>query len=203
MSSAREPKVLDLAALKALTHPLRVQLIDELSAHGAATASHLAERLGESSGATSYHLRQLARHGLVREVEGRGTARERWWERVPQPIKVDGSDLRPDSAERLASELVVAEMQRGRQQRLQAFLRTGPETLGPGWIEASGVVTANARLTQEQLDLLGQDLLRVLDSYLDRYRGQSTPGARPIQVHLDFFPLADGEEQPADPQETP
>lgn len=199
MTEAREPRVLDLASLKALAHPLRVQIIDALSAHGAATASALAERLGESSGATSYHLRQLARHGLVREVEGRGTARERWWERVPQPIRVDASDFEPDAAERLASGLVVAEMQRTRSQRLQEFLLSGPEVLGPEWLKASGIATSNVQLTREQLSALGDDLMAVLDSYLDRYRGQRTPGARPVQIHLDLFPLVDGVEQPADP----
>src|SRR5688572_10834361 len=71
---------LDLESLKGLAHPLRVKILDLLSTYGPATATGLAERLGESSGATSYHLRQLARHGFVREVEGRGTGRERWWE---------------------------------------------------------------------------------------------------------------------------
>src|SRR3954471_15102943 len=78
--------VVGTAALKALAHPLRVRLLETLSRYGAQTASNLAARLGESSGSTSYHLRQLARHGLVREVEGRGTARERWWERPPGPL---------------------------------------------------------------------------------------------------------------------
>jgi DNA-binding transcriptional ArsR family regulator len=64
-------------SLKALARPLPVQILDVLSTYGAQTASGLAERLGESSGATSYHLRQLERHAFVREVEGRGTARER------------------------------------------------------------------------------------------------------------------------------
>src|SRR5690606_24427705 len=71
------------AQLKALAHPLRIQILDLLSTHGSLTASGLAELVGESSGSTSYHLRQLARHDFVREVAGKGTARERWWGRVP------------------------------------------------------------------------------------------------------------------------
>ena len=70
-----------------------MQILDTLSIYGQFTASGLAERLGESSGATSYHLRQLERHGFVREVEGKGTGRERWWERVPGGITLNATEL--------------------------------------------------------------------------------------------------------------
>ncbi len=72
---------LDSSALKALAHPLRVQIFDLLAARGPQTASSLAALVGETSGSTSYHLRALAAHDFIQEVEGRGTARERWWER--------------------------------------------------------------------------------------------------------------------------
>jgi DNA-binding transcriptional ArsR family regulator len=85
---ASQDRKLDVESLKALAHPLRVQILDRLSVHGAATASGLADALGESSGATSYHLRQLEKHGFAREVEGRGTGRERWWERTPGGISL-------------------------------------------------------------------------------------------------------------------
>jgi DNA-binding transcriptional ArsR family regulator len=48
---------------------------------GPATASMLARELGESSGATSYHLRALAAAGLVVEDLERRKGRERWWTR--------------------------------------------------------------------------------------------------------------------------
>ncbi|NKX49622.1 helix-turn-helix transcriptional regulator [Arthrobacter deserti] len=103
--------VLDVAALKALAHPLRIRLLEMLSRYGAQTASSLAGRLGESSGSTSYHLRQLARHQLVREVEGRGTARERWWERPPGPLVVATPELATSPATRTAARLVAREFE--------------------------------------------------------------------------------------------
>ena len=69
----------DVRALRALAHPLRMSLLAALRSDGPSTASRLADRLGESSGATSYHLRQLAGFGFVEEVPGEGSARERWW----------------------------------------------------------------------------------------------------------------------------
>lgn len=190
--------VLEMAALKGLAHPLRVAIIDVLSAYGAATASALAERLGESSGATSYHLRQLEKHGFVREDTTRGSGRERWWERVPRPISLNATELGPTSADREASDLVMAEWQRNRQKRLGAFLAHGIEAVGKEWLEASNVSTANVQLTREQMNDLTEELSAVVDSYLAKYRNQTKPGARPVQIHVDVFPLIDGVEQAAD-----
>jgi DNA-binding transcriptional ArsR family regulator len=78
----------DLGAMRALSHPLRLELLDRLRTDGPATASLLAERIGESSGATSYHLRQLARYGFVEEDVRDAKGRERWWrhrDRCPEP----------------------------------------------------------------------------------------------------------------------
>ena len=59
---------MDAAQLRALSHPLRLRMLEVLR-EGPATASALGRRLGESSGATSYHLRALAKAGVVEEDE--------------------------------------------------------------------------------------------------------------------------------------
>lgn len=69
----------DAMALRALAHPQRLKMLGLLRIDGPATATRLAERMGLNSGATSYHLRQLARHGFIEEDETRGNARDRWW----------------------------------------------------------------------------------------------------------------------------
>ena len=122
--------------------------------------------------------------------------RERWWQRVPRPISLKSSDRGPNGAERAASDLVMSEWQRGRQQRLAAFLGHGLETVGEEWVDVSGIMTANVQLTLEQARELGTQLAAVMDGYLEKYRNQTTPGARPVQVHIDVFPLIDGVEQP-------
>ena len=71
--------------VKALAHPLRLRLLESL-ADGPATASMLARDLGESSGATSYHLRALAAVGLIVEDFERRKGRERWWKREPSRV---------------------------------------------------------------------------------------------------------------------
>jgi predicted ArsR family transcriptional regulator len=71
-------------ALKALTHPTRLRALEILRVEGPATATTLAGRLGLNTGATSYHLRQLADHGFVVEETERGNARDRWWRAAQQ-----------------------------------------------------------------------------------------------------------------------
>jgi DNA-binding transcriptional ArsR family regulator len=92
------------AQLRALAHPLRLQLLHLLHADGPATASQLAHRLGESSGSTSYHLRALHRAGFLEETEPLNR-RERWWKRVP------GGPMIPNSIPPQASESERLELQ--------------------------------------------------------------------------------------------
>jgi len=184
-------RTMDMTSLKALAHPLRVQLLDALSAYGPATASALAERFSESSGATSYHLRQLEKHGFVREDPTRGVGRERWWDRVPQPINLD-VDENSDASERAAGELVAGEWLRSRTQRLQQFLAHGVDELGSEWVKSGAVMMANVQLTKEQSSELVKELSTVMDRHLKLYRGQKVDGARPFQIQIDVFPLIDG-----------
>jgi DNA-binding transcriptional ArsR family regulator len=100
---------MDAAQLRALAHPLRLQLLQVLHAEGPATASQLARRLGESSGATSYHLRALHRAGMVEEAEQRN-ARERWWQRTPERVMIPNS-VPPDASASESAELKAAHAQ--------------------------------------------------------------------------------------------
>lgn len=76
-----EPKrIADPRALKALAHPMRMRIIGELATRGSCRAADLAKALGEPANSVSFHLRQLARYGLVAEDREHGTdKRERWW----------------------------------------------------------------------------------------------------------------------------
>jgi DNA-binding transcriptional ArsR family regulator len=190
---------LDLESLKALAHPLRVEILDTLSTYGPFTASGLAERLAESSGATSYHLRQLERHGFVREVEGRGTGRERWWERVPGGISLNATTGIADTpAGRAATMTVMRQWERNRSTLLQDFQERGYDVLSKEWVASSDISTANLRLTPEQLKEIVAEWERFTDEFLAKYRGKNPPGSRPVQIHFNAFPVVDGDETPLD-----
>ena len=115
MAETLPVRPMDAAQLRALAHPLRLQLLELLSAEGPATASQLGRRLGESSGATSYHLRALHRAGMVEEAEQRN-ARERWWQRSPDRLLI------PNSVPQDASAAERAELQAAHSQIESIFV---------------------------------------------------------------------------------
>lgn len=201
-SSTQHPgrdAVLDATALRALAHPLRVRILDELSAYGPLTSSGLAARIGESSGVMSYHLRQLEKAGLVREDEGLGTARERWWERRPGSIAMpEPSDFPVASPERLATQLITDEWMRSREANFHEYLAEGESVFGQEWLSIATSDTINLRLTPEQLHQLVVDFDTVLWKYLDAYKQTPSPGSRPVQIHVNAFPLVRGEPSEAD-----
>ena len=190
MSSDSRPegRVLDAGALRALAHPLRVRLYDLLSQYGPQTASGLASLTGESTGATSYHLRALAAHDLIREVAGRGTARERWWERPKGAVTLVNPEMAATASGRAVMDAVHSETLTLRQQQLMSFVTHGWEE-DEKWLDKSLISTASARLTVEQMAELADRLQSVIAETVDRYRDQAGDGLRVVTMRADVFPL--------------
>src|SRR6188768_1441441 len=103
---ADAPKVLHPtgAQLRALAHPLRSRLLGALRFHGPATSTALAARLGTNSGATSYHLRQLADAGLVEDDPEHPGGRDRWWRAAHDMTSWRSADFEDDPDARAADE---------------------------------------------------------------------------------------------------
>jgi DNA-binding transcriptional ArsR family regulator len=76
-------QVTDPRAIRALAHPLRLDLLELLSTIGPATAAHCGRVLDVPQANCSFHLRQLAKYGFVEEAEAGTDQRERRW-RVPE-----------------------------------------------------------------------------------------------------------------------
>lgn len=72
----------DARSLRALAHPLRLQILDILRLEGPATATALADRLSVLPGSASWHLTKLAEHGYIEEVPELGNRRDRWWRSI-------------------------------------------------------------------------------------------------------------------------
>jgi DNA-binding transcriptional ArsR family regulator len=190
----KDDRDLDIVALKALAHPLRVQIFDALSTYGSFTASGLAERLGESSGATSYHLRQLEKHGFVREVDGKGTSRERWWERTPGAVNIGSKDATETPAGRSAASMIFRQLRYNEDKLLTEYVERATDELPQEWLDASTVSTFNTRLTAEQLRAFVLEVMALAEKYLVPFKNQTVPGARPVHVVLQAFPVVDAEE---------
>ena len=151
-------RALSLDQLRAIAHPLRFRIL-ELLREGAANSTVLAQRLGESSGATSYHLRQLARYELIEEDSERSRGRERWWRRMEPMMQFDVE--RPDDEHVAAySGLRATILERDDEAvqllaRRDDLLRSRPDNLWlGGW---------RVRATTEEIRALAQLVLKEVD----------------------------------------
>jgi len=172
-------------ALKAFTHPLRMAIFSELGRHGSATASQLARTLGESSGQTSYHLRQLERHGFVEDDPEHTGGRERWWRAVGFTL---GDDALREHPETLAYyDLMIRHTISERAAALTSWL----DQLDPQEADEAGLLSQSSlELTNDEATRLGEELTAVLRSYADLAEGRGgQAGFRRYRVHADVFPL--------------
>ncbi|BDV30761.1 winged helix-turn-helix domain-containing protein [Microbacterium terricola] len=184
-----DTRMLDGRALRALAHPLRVQIYDILSQYGPQTASSLAAMTGESSGSTSYHLRALAKHDLIREVEDRGTARERWWERPRGGISLTNPEAMKTPSGKAATQVVMTEFLNRRHQQLMRYVAEGIQAPDDLEEDSAMISTATAHLTLEQTRELIARVQSVIDETVERYRDQEGEGVRPVSLRADIFPL--------------
>ncbi|WP_031525483.1 winged helix-turn-helix domain-containing protein [Streptomyces sp. NRRL F-5123] len=189
---ADDVRPLDPRSLRGLAHPLRVRLLGALREFGPSTASALAGRLGESSGATSYHLRQLAAYGFVVDDPGRGTGRERWWRAAHRGTRVDSITefaRHPDPEVRGAINTLLYAQAAAHAEELGTWLGTMGEW-PERWQEAFDVSDFTLRLTPELARELGDRLHELVDSYrrrLSETEAEAKDAAR-IRVHLHAFP---------------
>jgi len=160
--ATRETITLDTRSLRAIAHPVRVRLLSLLRQHGAGTATSMAERLGLNSGATSYHLRQLAAAGLVEEDVDRGNARERWWRSAHRSTNFEPYDL-PD-ADRPAGAVYLDAIAAEYAERLQRAARESLD-LPDRWQRSSDLSDFRLRLTAEETARLVQELHAVVQTY--------------------------------------
>jgi DNA-binding transcriptional ArsR family regulator len=78
-------RVTDAAMLRAFAHPVRQRILRELAVRNHARAADLAQLMGEPANALSFHLRTLAKAGLIRELpEKARDKRDRVWQLASQ-----------------------------------------------------------------------------------------------------------------------
>ncbi len=111
----------DARTLRALAHPVRIALIEELSLGGAMTATQVGERIGESATTCSFHLRQLAKYGFVEEAGG-GKGRARPWRMTSIGFSITAS--RDDPESELAANAVLGLLRERQLDRYQTWIRT-------------------------------------------------------------------------------
>jgi DNA-binding transcriptional ArsR family regulator len=159
-----EPNVRDTQTLRAVAHPIRSRILALLRYEGPATASELGRRLDESSGSTSYHLRQLARFGFVEEDPEQANKRDKRWRAAHMTTSWHRAELSDDPEWRQISDALE------RRQLLRAvdqFQRwfAGEDRFDPRWESIGGLFDHLLRLTPSQLAALDAELMAVVDRY--------------------------------------
>jgi DNA-binding transcriptional ArsR family regulator len=181
METKRSIELRDPGALRALAHPRRLALLGLLRTEGPLTATQAAALLpGESSGSCSYHLRQLAKYGLVEEAPG-GKGRQRPWRATS--LFTSWPDVAPTPELAVATaefELLVAEQQFA---RLARWI-VSRSTESAEWQEAASFGDALLYLTSMELAELRADLEKLAERYLARV---ADPALRPEGVRPVVF----------------
>lgn len=147
---------------------------------GPATATMLANRMGLNTGATSYHLRQLAAHGFVVEDTSRGNARDRWWRAAHQTTHTDTATIPPEDRDTADAYMqAVAVVYADNLQRSLAEARTLPEE----WQDAGTLSDWNPRLTARSAKALVERLSEVIDAWPE----DDDPDAMRFTLNLNAY----------------
>jgi DNA-binding transcriptional ArsR family regulator len=174
------------AGLRALSHPTRLKMLMLLRLEGPATATQLAQELRLNTGATSYHLRQLAEHGFIDEDHERGDARDRWWKAAHESTHADlDSRTSEEAAESTEAYLhTVALMYTETLMQYAGERRYLPAR----WQKASTTSDWHLRLTPERAEQLVDTLAKVIDEWREDEDGDDVSGTGDFVVNLNAFP---------------
>jgi DNA-binding transcriptional ArsR family regulator len=195
MAAEARKHITEPDALEALAHPVRLEIINFLMANGPATASTCARAVGDSPSNCSYHLRTLAKFGLVGEAPS-GDGRERPWQAL-----ITGFDTDPEQMSPQAAKLLAVSVQRDQKitRDYLAIRDQQPEQ----WRAADGYATYTLRMTPAELDELGAQLDALIRPYISATRGASPEGAELVHLGVHAFPLVSDAKNETPKNETP
>ncbi|RLK58273.1 ArsR/SmtB family transcription factor [Actinokineospora cianjurensis] len=176
-------RIRDVELMRALAHPLRVALLGYLMAVGPRTASECAAAVDSSASNCSWHLRQLAKWGLVEPVPG-ADGRERPWR--PTQVGLEVGEFDPDPAIR-GAQLAVFGAALGNEQVLtQRYIDVAGD-LDPQWRRASQLNQYSLRISPDELAALNDKIDAMVRPYVSTIREDAPDDARPVQASWRAF----------------
>jgi DNA-binding transcriptional ArsR family regulator len=182
-------EISDPKAIRALAHPLRLDLLQLLGSGGPATAAQCGRVLGASQASCSFHLRQLAKYGFVEDAGPGRDRRERQWRITQQRLSIrSGAD--GDTVVRQQIERLVVERE------MQAILDYSqrPDGASPEWQHKAGIVTMMAILSPDDAADLKEKWIALIAPYTTAARADDP---QPEQRHVRYFmaatPLSESE----------
>jgi DNA-binding transcriptional ArsR family regulator len=170
----------DARAMRAIAHPARLAILEHLHTTGSGNATECAREVGGTPQAASYHLRALAKWGLIREAES-DDGRETRWELAARSIKFASGD---DSSEFRSAARALGRRVLERDERLiDAYLAVEHEE-PRDWREAATFASVSVHVTVAELAKLAERLHAVMKEYERPNEADRPEGAR--RVHVVF-----------------
>jgi DNA-binding transcriptional ArsR family regulator len=158
----------DPLSIRALAHPLRLELQSIVGRSGKITAADAARELGISHALASHHLRQLAKYGFVEEAEG-GTGRKRPWKL--RHLGMRFSDVHEDPETATAARTLDRVLRdRYFARARQAF--EDRQSLPEQWRAVTGMNQMGLYLTPDELKAIDEEIIELL---FKRYADRRTP----------------------------
>jgi len=185
VTSRPEKVISDPKAIRALAHPARITVLNELISGRARTATEFAELIGLTPSAMSYHLRALERFGLIERAPAEGDGRERRWRRVEVGWRIESEQ--PAVTAPAEAALVAGFLDHQRREVLD-YIEAAEE--GP-WREVGSLSRSIRWLTRDQVAALGEQLRALLDDFPLTDPGE--PDTRPVAITSTLFPILDAD----------
>lgn len=160
--------------MKALAHPVRLNLLELLNVRGAMTATEAAAELGQTPANVSWHLRKLGAHGFVRQATS-GPGRRRPWKVVAESLSWGDDAEDPTLASALRDLAVDREVQLLRAATARHFAEPVQ------WQSATTIHQSRLWLTADEAAELGEQIRELFSSKAERV---TEPAARPDGARL-------------------
>ncbi len=177
----------DPRMMRALAHPARIAILQSLAFDGPATATECADIAGLSPSACSYHLRALARYGLVEEDPASAPdARYRPWRArvIAMSIKDEpGQPAAVRAAGRLLKESLLANFD-----ELRARYLDRESSYPADWRSTAGYNQDVLHVSAAELETLRGQISELLAGHRRLDRAARPPGAQRVHVLLDLVP---------------
>jgi hypothetical protein len=180
-------RVLDTEALRLMAQPVRLRIQEQLR-HGPANATALARALGESTGLTSHHLRQMAKHGFVEEVPELAHGRERWWRSARVDWRVPPREEQEAEMRALLDQMVRMDLATDLEEFVSAQLRLD-DAAGEAWVDQLPYSRGFIEVTAGELTEFFEEYLKLLSRYR-RPLGEIPPDAQPVVASFLAYPAA-------------
>lgn len=178
---------LDPRSMRALAHPVRLAILSRLQGHGPSTATALAPLVGATPSVTSWHLRHLAEHGLVRDADVESDGRQRWWEAAGTGIRFTPAGGGDDAAASLLSR-VMFDQAAGLPDE---WARDAEPLLEPEWRRSAGLSNTTVAITADELAEVEAAIEELLAPYvLRKAGGEVAEGARRVRLLRYVLPSA-------------